>query len=131
MLDVEDGACADGAKVAHEECFFPVDADIWHELVRDEDGGDAPQDDHEDAEAEQAADGDARELRGVELAPGHDGANVHEAAKVEQHVHDGVDLVVALLCLPEEVAIPVETVTGDEAGKEIVGTNQAADTQKP
>jgi hypothetical protein len=65
------------------------------------------------------------------LVPGHDGANVHESAEVEEDVHDGVDFVVAGFGFAEECAVPVQGVTGDEAGEKVVCADEAAYTQEP
>lgn len=86
MLGVEDGADADGAKVAHEQGLLPVLDDMRHKLVRHEDGGDAPEEQHQDTQGDETAVGQPRRLGLVELGPGDDGADVHEAAKVEEHV---------------------------------------------
>ena len=67
----------------------------------------AAEEEDEQAQREQPADGDARGVRGVEVAPGEDGADVHEAAEVEQHVDAAVDFVVARQRLPQERAVPV------------------------
>ena len=126
VLDVEDGADADGAKVAHKQGVLPVVNDVGGELVAEADGGDAAEGKDHEAEGEEAADGDAGARGVVELAPGDDGANVHEAAKVEQHVDARVDLVVAALRLLEELAVPVEGAAGDGAGENVVGADGAA-----
>lgn len=61
----------------------------------------------------------------MELAPRNDGANVHEAAKVEQDVNARVDLVMPALCLLEKFAVPVESAAGDGAGENIVAAEGA------
>lgn len=126
VLGVEDGPGANGPKVSHEQGFFPVLDHSRHELVRQEDGGDAAEDEDHEAEEHQASVGEAGAVGVVELAPGHDGANVHEAAKVEEHVDARVDLVVAAFRLGEVVTVPVEGVAGHEAGEEVVGPDGAA-----
>lgn len=61
----------------------------------------------------------------MELGPGHDDADVHEAGKVEQDVDARVDLVVALLRLGQVLAVPVERDAGAEAGQQVVGREHA------
>lgn len=69
-------------------------------------------------------------VRPVELVPRHNGADVHEAAKVEQDIHARVDLVVARFGLAEELAVPVHGVANDKTGEEVVGAEHAADADK-
>lgn len=64
----------------------------------------------------------------MELGPWHDGPDVHEAAKVEQHIDARVDFVVSLLCLPEVFAVPVQSIASDEAGQKVVSANGATGT---
>ena len=120
VLDVEDGADADGAEVAHEQRFLPGRDGAGHEFVRAQHGGDAAEEGHQQAQREQPADGDSCGVRGVEVAPGEDRADVHEAAEVEQHVDAAVDFVVARERLPQERAVPVQSSAGAEAGEEVV-----------
>jgi hypothetical protein len=62
----------------------------------------------------------------VEGGPGDDGADVHEAAEVEEDVEAAVDLVVAALGLGEELAVPVQADSGDGAGEEVICAEAAA-----
>lgn len=126
VLDVEDGADADGAEVAHEEGVLPAGDDAGHGLVGEEDGGDAAEQEDHEAEGEEAADGDAGAVGVVEVGPRYHGADVHEAAEVEEHVDAAVDLVVAPLELLGELAVPVEGAAGRGAGQEVVGADGAA-----
>ena len=131
VLDVENRAYANRAEIAHEESLLPVPDDFGHELVDGEDGGDTTEDEDEDAKSDEAGVGDAGYVGLVELAPGDDAANVHEAAKVEEHVDARVDFVVTVFSLAEVFAVPVHGVAGDETGEEIVGAEHAADADQP
>ena len=122
------GGRTDGAEVAHEEGFLPVLDAAGHDLVGHEDGGDAAEGKDEEPEDEQAADGDAGDFGHLELRPGDDGADVHEAAKVEDDVEAAVHFVVPFLRFLEVHAVPVECVTGDEAGQEVVSAKGSANT---
>jgi hypothetical protein len=83
MLDIEHCSSANGSKVPHEKRILEVPTHFRHELVRDEDGRDAPEDQNEASEAGQPDDSDATGKWLVELGPGHDGTDVHETGVVE------------------------------------------------
>lgn len=116
----------DGPEVPHKQRLFDVLAHVRHEPVRHQDGRDAAEDHDEEAEPEQAAVRDARDVGLVELAPREDGPDVHEAAEVEQHVDARVDLVVARFGFVEVAAVPVQRVAGEEAGEQVVRAEGAA-----
>lgn len=130
MLHVKDSTSTNGTKVPHKQRFLPVCTYLAHELIGHEDGWDATEDDHQDTQAHQSTDGQAG-LGIDELIKRHDGANVHETAEVEEDVHDRVDFVVAFFCFAEESPVPVQGVAGDETGQEVIGANEAADTEEP
>lgn len=111
--------------VTHKQSLLPA-VHLGHELVQRHDGGDAAEDEDEDAEADEAGQRDTRALRVVELVPGHDDADVDEADKVQQHVDAAVDLVVPLDRLLEVLAVPVEPDARHEARQQVVGANGAA-----
>lgn len=116
VLDVEDCADADGPEVAHEEGFLPRLDRVGHDFVHEHHGGDAAEEQDEEAQGKQASVGDACDVGLVEFVPGEDGADVHEAAEVEEHVDAAVDFVVALECFLEVAAVPVQGRAGTEAG---------------
>lgn len=130
VFKVEDSTGADGAEVAHEQRLFDVAAHVGHRFVEHQDGGNPTEEQHQEAEPEEAWVCDARDLGLVELVPRDDGADVHEAAEVEQHIDARVDLVVPLLRLLEELAVPVQPVAGHEAGEQVVGAEGAASADK-
>ncbi|TLD26804.1 hypothetical protein PspLS_05110 [Pyricularia sp. CBS 133598] len=131
VLDVEDGAHADGTKVPHEQGLLPALDAGRHGLVRGHDGGDAAERQHHEAQADETREGDASALGVVELGPGHDDAHVHEAGEVEEDVDGRVDLVVALLRLGQVLAVPVEAHAGAEAGQQVVGSERAGGADDP
>ena len=130
VLDVEHSAGTNGTKVTHKEGLLVVLAHVGHELVHTEDGGDAAEEEDQEAQADQASPCQASGVGLVELVPRHNGTDVHEAAKVEQDVHARVDLVMARFGLAEELAVPVHGVASDKAGKEVIGAEHAADADK-
>ena len=64
----------------------------------------------------------------MELSPGEDCADVHEATEVEKDVKTAVDFIVSLVRFFQVHAIPVEGVSGDEAREQIIGTERTTDT---
>lgn len=118
----------DWPKVTHEECLLPVLDAARHKLVCHEYGWDTAEDHDQEAEHEKPADADAGDVRHVEVSPGKDSPDIHEAAKVEKYVYAAVHLIVPLLRLLEVESVPVQNVSGDEASKEIVGSENTADS---
>lgn len=130
VLEVENGTDTDGTEVSHEQRLFPVLDDSRHELVRHEDGRNAAEEENHKSHAEEPTDRDAGTLGVMELAPGNNGADVDETAKVQKDVDAGVDFVVAAFGLLEVLAVPVQSVAGDSATEQIVSANGATGTDQ-
>ena len=71
-----------------------------------QDSRDTAEDEHEEGQNDKAADGDAGTVGVVEGGTRHDYSHIPEAGKIEEHVDAGVDLVVALQCLGQILAVP-------------------------
>lgn len=117
-----------GSKVAHEQGLLPVLHAAWHGPVCHEYGGDASEDDDHEAQSKEPAQGDTSCIRHVEISPGEDCADVHEAAEIEKDIERAVDFVMAFVCLLEILATPVKSVASHEACEEVVGTDCTANT---
>jgi hypothetical protein len=65
----------------------------------------------------------------VELVPGHNGANIHEASQVKEHIQARTDFVVSLLAFFQELAVPVQCASSDEACQDVIGSKRAACTE--
>lgn len=116
------------AEVSHEQSLLPILDNLGHELVDHEDGRYASEHEDEDAESDEATDSDAGDIWLVESLPWHDGSDVHETAEVQEDIDTAVDLVVSLFSFLEELAIPVQGVSCDEACEEIIGPEHTADS---
>lgn len=68
----------------------------------------------------------------VELSPGDDGSDVHEASKVQDNIDDTVDLIMACFRFFEVLAIPIQPGAGNEARQQIIGSEHStsADREK-
>ena len=114
VLEVVDGADADGAEVAHEDGVAPAE--------------------HEQAEGQEARAGDAGVVgagaaaatTGRERGPRHRHADVGEARQVQQHVDARVEVVVPSLRLRQELTVPVERAPGREARQQVARAERAA-----
>lgn len=131
MLEVVDGADADGAEVAHEDGVAPVGYDGGHEAVAGEQGGDAAEDEHEQAEGQEARAGDAGAAAAGrrERGPRHRHADVGEAREVQQHVDARVEVVVPPLRLGQKLPVPVERAPGHEARQQVARAQRAASAE--
>lgn len=118
------------SKVTHEERLLPIFDTTRHSLVYHEDSWYASEDQHQKAKDEESENGNASDIRHLELRPRDNCANVHKAAEVKNHVEAAVDFIVSLLGFFEVHAIPVECVAGYEAGKEIICAEETADADR-
>lgn len=83
-VEVEDGAYADGSKEAHEKGLSGF-LDLVDFLVEEEDGREAAEEQDQDAEGDQAVDGNGVVVD--ELIPRGYGSEPDEDGYVEQHVY--------------------------------------------
>ena len=123
VFAVKHGSYTNRSKVAHEESLFDVMAHLGHELVHQKNSGDTSKGHNHEAKADESGDRHAGAIGVVEFAPRKNSSNKHESTKVEKNIETVVDFIVSLIRLGEEIAVPVEEVASNEAGKQVVGAH--------
>jgi hypothetical protein len=116
------------SEVAAED-GLPECLDVRNPLVESNHDRQAPEEQDKDSDDDQPPDGDGQD-RVVKVLEGRPGSDVDEASDVEEKVDDGTED--GLLGLSVEEAVPSESSTATESGKEIIGSQHcaSADHQK-
>lgn len=122
-VEIKDGRYSNGAKEAHEDGLLHL-LDLGYEAVDGEDEGQAPQEKNQDAERDEAVDGDHIVVE--ELVPRDDGAVPHKDGDVQEHVNRWLEGVV--FGFQAEPVVPRKSVACDEAREHVIAANHAART---
>lgn len=119
-------ALTDWTEVTHEECLFPVVNNLAHEPISQEDRGYPPEGQYHEAQKEELSNRDACNIWHVKLLKWQDGSDVHETAKVEQHIDAAVHFVVPRFGFFKEPSVPVHDASGNKTGQQVVTAEKSA-----